>query len=101
MVEDQIAEIGIDHDGRLYVRPIGRTFPYIYRAAMEVGWDPVRGVLFSPKPRECSYRDWFRQILAAVTDEYGIRLTVGPRAIWSNVSDELRKQIETDQGQVS
>jgi hypothetical protein len=101
MVEDEIAEVGIDHDGRLYVRPTGHSFPYIYRAAKEVSWDPVRGVLFSPKPREWSYRDWFSQILSAVSDEYGVRLKVGPGAIWSNVPDELRKQIETDQAQMS
>jgi len=40
MVEDEIAEVGIDHDGRLYVRPTGHSFPYIYRAAKEVSWDP-------------------------------------------------------------
>ena len=101
MVEDRIAEIGIDHDARLYVRPTGHTFPYIYQAAMEVGWDPVRGVLFSPRPRDWSYPDWFRQILAAVADEYGVRLSVGPEAIWTNVPDELRKRIETGQAQVS
>jgi hypothetical protein len=100
VVEEQIVEIGIDRDGRLYVRPAGRTFPYIYRAAMEVHWDSERGVLFNPKPREWSYRDWFRQILAAVDGEYRVRLKVGLDTIWSNVPDEFRKQIETDQGQV-
>jgi hypothetical protein len=101
MTEHEITEVGIDHDGRLYVRPAGQSFPYIYRAAKEVGWDPARGVLFTPKPREWSYRDWFRQIVAAISDEYRVRLRVSPAAVWSNVPDELRKQIETDQGQVS
>jgi Integron Cassette Protein Hfx_Cass5 len=101
MVEDEIAEVGIGHDGRLHVRPTAHSFPHIYRSAKEVGWDPVRGVLISPNPREWSHRDWFRQILAAVSDEYGVRLKVGPGAIWSNVPDELRKQIETDQAQMS
>jgi|ThiBiot_500_plan_2_1041550.scaffolds.fasta_scaffold89044_1 hypothetical protein len=101
MVDDQIAEIGIDPDGQLYVRPKISTFPHIYRAAMKVGWDPLRGVLFSPKPSEWSYRDWFRPIITAVASEYGVRLRVGPGTIWSNIPVELRKQIETDQASAS
>jgi len=96
MVEDEIAEIGIDQAGRLYVRPAKQSFPNIYRAAKEVGWDQARGVLFSPQPREWSYRDWFRQILAAVTDEYGVHLRIGVATTWSNVPDLLRTQIEAD-----
>jgi hypothetical protein len=76
MVEDEIIEVGIDQDGKLYVRPTSQRFPYIYRAAMEVGWDPVRGALFSPKPQEWSHLDWFRQILAAIADEYGVCLRI-------------------------
>jgi hypothetical protein len=101
MVEDEIAEVGIDQDGKLCVRPTNQSFPYIYRAAMEVGWDPVRGVLFGTKPREWSHLDWFRQILAAVADEYGVRLRVGAATAWSNVPELLRMQIETDQARTA
>jgi hypothetical protein len=94
--EDEIAEIGIDQAGRLYVQPAKQTFPYVYRAAMEVHWDQARGVLFSPKPREWSYRQWFRQILDAVTDEYGVHLRIGVGTTWTNVPDLLRTQIEAD-----
>jgi hypothetical protein len=97
MVEDQIVEVGIDQDGKLYVRPKGRTFPYIYRAGMQVGWDPVRGVLFAPRAGEWSYLDWFRQILAATAGEYGVRLKIGAATTWCDVPDFLRSQIEMDQ----
>jgi hypothetical protein len=97
VVEEQIIEVGIDHDGKLYIRPREQTFPYIYRAAMDVRWDPNRGVLFAPKPREWSYLDWFRHILAAVGDEYGVRLRIGTTTVWSDVPDLLRSLIETDQ----
>ena len=97
MVEDEIIEIGICQDGKLYLRPTNQSFPHIYRAAMEVGWDPVCGVLFTPKPREWSHLDWFRQILAAVANEYGVRLRISAATAWSNVPELLRMQIETDQ----
>ena len=67
--------------GRLLVRPKVCTFPYIYRAAMEVGWDPDNRALFSPKPREWSYLRWFQQIVAAAADEYGVRLVVTPYTV--------------------
>ena len=49
---DSIAEIGIDEQERIYVRPSRATFPYIYREAVEIHWEPVRRNLHSPKPRE-------------------------------------------------
>jgi hypothetical protein len=101
MLEDEIVEVGIGQDGGLYVRPTNQSFPYVYRAAMEVGWDPVRGALFSPKPRESSYLDWFRQILAAVADEYRVCLKLCAATAWSNVPEALRKQIETDQARTA
>ncbi len=101
MVEDEIVEVGIDPYGKLYVRPAYQSFPYIYRAAMEVGWDPVRGALFSPEPRQWSQLDWFRQILAAIADEYGVRLRIGAATAWTNVPELLRMQIETDQARTA
>ena len=71
MTTDQIIEIGIDHEDRLYIRPEKQTFEYIYRAAAEVGWDNKEKVLFSPKPREWSYYVWYRHILDIAKDEYG------------------------------
>jgi hypothetical protein len=99
MVIDEIVEVRIDADGKLLVRPQVRTFPYIYRAAMQVGWDPDNRTLFSPKPREWSYLQWFRQIVAAASDEYGVRLVITPQTAWSDVPDALRAEIEAEQNQ--
>jgi len=52
---DSIAEIAIDDDGRLCVRPATVVLPYIWREAMQVHWDDRKGLLYSPKPREWSY----------------------------------------------
>ncbi|MEJ1959881.1 MAG: hypothetical protein WDM70_11045, partial [Nitrosomonadales bacterium] len=47
---DGIKEVGIDHEGRLYVTPKSKTFPMIYREAMEVHWDVKGRYLYAPPP---------------------------------------------------
>ncbi len=93
MPEDTIAEVGIDNVGRLYVRPSTISFDHIWRAAMEVNWDPSERRLFGSKPREWSYADWFGQMLAAAADEYGARLRLTSKTVWSNVPDPIRLEI--------
>ena len=63
MKEDAIAEVGIQDSGGLYVRPTRESLPYIYREGVEVHWDTKKKLLYSPKPREWSYFDWFRHII--------------------------------------
>ena len=94
MNDDLIAEIGIDERGSLYVVPERHDFPSIYRAAMEVDWDPARRRLFGPPPREWSYARWFAQILGAASDEYGAKLKLTPDTILSGVPAEIRAEIE-------
>jgi len=93
MREDRIVSVEIDGEGRLCVTPQNEDFASIYLAAMEVGWDPVRRCLVSPVPREWTYPMWFRQILAAAADEYGVRLTLMPETIWRNVSTSERLEM--------
>ena len=93
MNEDAIAEVGIDGQDRLYVRPATTSFEYIYRSAMEIHWDADHKRLYGPLPKEWSYIQWFNQILAATADEYGIRLKLDPTTVWSNVPDDLRTKI--------
>ena len=91
--EDSIAEVGIDGDDRLYVRPSAATFEHIYRAAMEVAWDGGTQRLLSPRPREWSYADWFSQILAAAANEYKVRLRLTGATVWTNVPEPVRLEI--------
>jgi Integron Cassette Protein Hfx_Cass5 len=93
MVEDLISEIGINSQGGLFVKPATRAFPYIYREAMEVSWDPATAVLFGPKPLAWSYVDWFRQIRSAASEQ-GTQLVIGPETRWRDMPDELRVEIE-------
>jgi hypothetical protein len=102
LIEDEIVEIGIDSEERLYVRPRNETFEYIWRAAMEINWDPVRGVLYGSKPRPpehlgLSYAGWFRQVLMAAEGECGVRLKLTAQTVWSGVPDALRSEIESTQ----
>lgn len=93
MTADFIAEIGIDDQERLFVRPSTAQFPFIYREAVEVHWDSTRKCLYSPKPREWSYLQWFQHILsAAALQSFQLQLT--PRTVWSNIEDELKEEIQ-------
>jgi Integron Cassette Protein Hfx_Cass5 len=90
MKNDGIAEIRIDATERLCVSPQSSSFPYIYRAGMEVHWDDKGHYLYSPKPREWSYVRWFQQILAAVKGEYGCTLEITPDTHWENIDEALK-----------
>ena len=94
MTVDRIISVEINGEGRLCVRPATQAFPLVYRAAMEVSWDPERGCLLSPQPRTLTYADWFRRILSAAQDEYGLRLRLTPETKWANVPDETRREME-------
>lgn len=93
----EIEKIHVDPSGRLFVQPripAGEDFAFIYRAAMEVSWGPLSRSLFAPIPREWSQSQWFKQIVAAVDDEYGTRSYVTARTQWQDVSVEDRREIE-------
>ena len=100
--EVTICQVAVDEAGRLLVQPAlppGTDFMHVYRAAMGVYWEPETRSLLAPRPREWTYFDWFRQILAAVADEYGQRLMLRPETKWMNVPPHLRTRIETWAGQ--
>jgi hypothetical protein len=76
MNSEKISEIAIDDSGRLTVKPNKQKFELIYRSALEVHWDDKKECLYSPKPREWTYLDWYKQIISAVESEYGYE-TIG------------------------
>jgi hypothetical protein len=94
MTHDNIAEIGIDENGRLWVRPAVTSFDYIYRAALQVSWDSSTRRLISPKPREWTYLDWFKRLIAAAADEYGTALRLTADTQWTAIPADLRADIE-------
>ena len=56
---------------------------------MEVQWSDEGGFIYSPRPREWSYIQWFRQIIDAVRDEYGYRLLLTSQTQWTNIEPQL------------
>ncbi|MFM7895444.1 MAG: hypothetical protein ACKO8L_05815, partial [Flavobacterium sp.] len=57
---DEIIEIGIDELERLYIKPKKEKFTLIYRTATEVHWDNEKHFLYSPKPKDWTYLDWYK-----------------------------------------
>jgi hypothetical protein len=96
---DIITEVEIDGSGRLLVTPGSERFPYIYREAMEVGWNAEGRFLFSPRPRQWSYLDWFRQILGAARTQ-GCDLRVSDATQWRNVPADLVAQMKAHAGEM-
>lgn len=93
MTIDKIIEIGIDDKERLFIKPDKERFTLIYRTATEVHWDNNGFFLYSPKPREWTYFDWFKQIIGVIDTECNCKLILTDETIWTNISDELKQQI--------
>lgn len=93
MSEDLISEIGFDGRGGLLVKPASTKFPYIYREAMEVSWEPNGAYLYGPRPRDWSIADWFRQICTAAAKQ-GTVLLLSEKTRWIDVPGDVRRQIE-------
>jgi hypothetical protein len=92
MRTDVIEAVGVEDDGSLWVKPAAATFPYIYREAMEIHWDAERLRLYTPKPRQWSHVDWFKQIRNAARLQ-GVRLTLEQTTSWLNVDADLQQAI--------
>lgn len=90
---DEIIEVGIDKNERLFIRPKNERFTLIYRTATEVHWDEKESFLYSPKPREWSYYDWFSHIINVTDKECNSKLVLTHRTIWTNIGNDLKKQI--------
>jgi hypothetical protein len=88
MKADDIVEI--DASGRLCVSAKSSSYPFIYRAAKEVHWDPHSKYLHSPLPREWPYTQRHRQIREAVKGEYGV---ITPQTQWSNIDEALKSEL--------
>ncbi|MEX6690097.1 hypothetical protein QTN47_21490 [Danxiaibacter flavus] len=93
MITDKILEIGIDNSGRLFIKPWKEHFTLIYRTATEVHWDNNDLFLYSPKPREWTYFDWFKHITGVAETECNCKLLLNDQTIWTNIADELKQQI--------
>jgi hypothetical protein len=97
LTAQDISKIGIDGLGRLTVYPklsADQDYAFIYRAGMEVNWDPQSKCLFTPVLREWSPARWFAQIVRAMKSEYGVRLVVSDATKWENLSPHDQNAME-------
>ena len=92
MKADNISNISIDDLGRLCVFPEKQKFTLIWRSATEVHWDNS-GFLYSPKPREWSYFDWYRHIISVIKVEECCILSITNNTEFTNISHSLKDQI--------
>lgn len=97
MDSDNIQEIGIDENGRLIIKPEKKRFPLIYRTATEVHWDNNKNFLYSPKPREWTYLDWFRHIVSTIQTECGIKLKTTAETLWFSIPETLKEEIRSSE----
>jgi len=92
MERDEIIEIGIDSEERLYLVPKSKEFPFIYREAKEVFWHPERKCLYSPKPKEWSYARWYSQIVNTAKEQSCI-LSISKNVKWVAIPESLKLEI--------
>jgi hypothetical protein len=93
MISDQIIEIGIDNLERLYIKPKKVKFTLIYRTATEVHWDNEESFLYSPKPKDWTYIEWYRHIIHVVDVECSCKLIINKETIFTSIDEELKEAI--------
>ncbi len=93
MEQDRISIVEIDHSGRLHLKPEKSKFIHVYRTATEVHWDNDKHTLFSPKPRDWSYLDWFLHIIGVAKTECLTELKLTENTEWINIPTELKNKI--------
>ena len=89
---DNIIEIGIDNMERLYIKPEQTKFTLIYRTATEVHWDNKSLFLYSPKPKDWTYLQWYKHIIN-VAEDCNCKLIITEKTKWKNIPEELKSEI--------
>ena len=92
---DNIKEIKIDEAGRLCIYPEREKLVLVYRTATEVHWDNQKLFVYSPKPREWSYLDWYQHIIN-VARECGCELIITKDTVWADIPLSLKQEITSN-----
>lgn len=92
MKADDIKEISIDDSGRLCIFPKKERFTMNFTLAKEVNWDNNQLFLYSPKPREWSYLEWFRHMMNVAT-ACNVTLVLTNNTIWTNIPTSLKDEL--------
>lgn len=82
--------------GIVHVRPdipMSEDFEHIYRTATGVRWDRTKRCLIPYEPGTLTCADWFKEIVAAVLSEYGIRLEITASTRWCRTAQDFREDV--------
>ncbi len=93
MIDHCIAQICLEKDTRLIIRPESGSFPHIYRAGLSVYWDEAGSFLFTVVDDKKKLLECYKRIEKAVREEYGSALRITERTVWTNISAEGKKKI--------
>lgn len=93
MKEDFITIVEIDSTDRLHIKPEFEKFTMIYRTATEVHWDNEKSTLYSPKPRDWSYLEWYLHIVGVAKSECSVILKLTNKTEWINIPEDLKNKI--------
>lgn len=91
--KDNIIEIGIDDKDGIYIKPENAKFPLIFRSASGVHWDDRKNILYTTNQSGWTHLEWYKQIIGVIRDEYNYEFLLTDKTIWTNVSNELKKEI--------
>ena len=91
--QDRILVVKIDELGKLHIKPEVEIFSMIQRTATEVHWNIDKLTLYSPKPRDWNYLDWYLHIINVVKKECFVNLNLTSDTEWINIPNELKIDI--------
>lgn len=97
MDDIEITNVKILPTNELSVTPVSDSndnFQFIYRAATGVTWNDDEQCFMSPAPKEWSYFDWYKNIIATVFSEMGINLIITPQTKWEDIPAGLQREIK-------
>ncbi|WP_147415933.1 hypothetical protein [Ulvibacterium marinum] len=93
MDRDRIIKVEIDSLGCLHISPNMKKFTLVYRTAKQVHWNQEKQTVYSPKPTDWTYVDWYNHILKVVKEECFCELYLTDDTNWINVSEHIKSEI--------
>lgn len=93
MKQEEIAEVSLDTEGRIRVKPTNKAFPFIYRVGVGIYWDEKHQFLYPKALGITEAEVWFTEILNAVKSEYKIDLRLTLKTKWKNTPEKIKSKI--------
>lgn len=94
MKKDKILYIKINKEGQMHIKPESSEFHMIYRSASGVHWNNDSKTLYTAKPKDWSYFDWYKHIMAIAQGDNYCKLEITAETEWINISNDLKKEIQ-------